>query len=198
MTGGVIPAVISAALSLPKPVETLGKSFFLYANLLRHAGPNGTVIRRKARLAADLDVAEGRIDTWLSRLVAVGLVHIHSPAPFFTLRIISWPSSNPNATKTLSNSAIGSAVLIESYSKHSNAIALQQAVQDGGLGEGNLIDAAREILGETAEVELEAILRAHPRARVARILARVRATPPEKIRKSKLAFFRHLIAHDHP
>lgn len=199
MSGGLVPTgSIAAALNLLKPVDALGTSFFLYANLLRHAGPTGTVVRRQARLAADLAVSESRVEAWIARLVSLGLLRIHSPAPFFTLRIVSWPSSNPDSVRNLSDSAVGRAVFKEGYGSKSKAIALQQAVQDGGPGEGELLGAAREILGDTAEAELEAILRVHPRARVARILARVRATPPEKIRKSKLAFFRHLIAHDHP
>jgi hypothetical protein len=52
----------------------------------------------------------------------------------------------------------------------------------------------REVLGPEIEAELPAILAHHSADRVTRVLDRVRDTPPERIRKSKLALFCDLIA----
>lgn len=70
---------------------------------------------------------------------------------------------------------------------------MQQAIGDGGLGEGGLLQKARDVLGDLDEEELRVILDRHSPGRVARALERVEKTPKERIRKSRLALFRYLL-----
>lgn len=191
MTGDVLPLdTLSAVLRVTRPTETLGKSLFLYVALLRSAGAGGTVIRTRERLAGDLSVPESRIDAWLSRLVAVRLVRIQSSNRFLMVRISSWPGSDASPSQIPSSSAPH---IEESYS---HIAALQDFAGDRGAGKGDLVVAAQEFLGENAATELEIILRTHSLERVTRIANQVRNTPPEKIKKSKLALFRYLIGNN--
>lgn len=77
---------------------------------------------------------------------------------------------------------------------HAEAIALEKN-RDGGAGEG--ITLAKElaaILPDVEPSEIDRILHHYPAATITKTLDRVRKTPAQKIRKSKVALFRYLLA----
>jgi hypothetical protein len=189
---------LDAALDIPRPVDRIGNCLFLYLALIRHAGSHGAVIRTRTRLSQELGVAEDRIDRWLSRLVDAGLVRVQSPLPYLVAHFVSWSGEVASQHENPSNScALPESHIEDSYSNScSKQLSGKQAIAigDGGAGEGVLARLAREVVGPEVETELPAILARHSPDHVARALNRVRNTPPEKIRKSKLALFRYLIA----
>jgi hypothetical protein len=189
---------LDAVFGVPRPADRLGGSLILYLALVRHAGPHGSVISTRARISKELGVEEDRIGRWLSCLVAAGLVRVQSPLPYLVAHLVSWSGENPSERENPSNSeALSKAHIEDSYSYQSNKqLSGKQAIAigDGGAGEGVLARLAREVVGPEVEAELPAILAHHSPDHVARALDRVRNTPPEKIRKSKIALFRYLIA----
>ena len=165
-----------------------------YVALVLAANSSGRILRTRARLARDLQVTEPEIDAGLSALADAGLVRIESPAPFLVLWLPFWSGSPSSVVEKPELSAGNPDAQPDSNSYSHTAIALQNLSGDGGLGEGvRLLDLAREILGDSAEVELAAILKNHPVALVERALRKVQKTPADEIRKSKPAFFRFLV-----
>lgn len=199
MTERRVPILaLDAMLDIPRPVDRIGSSAFLYLALIRHAGSHGAVIRTRTRLSRELGVGEDRIDRWLSRLVEAGLLHVQSPLPYLVARLVSWSGdAAPDRDNPSTSGAFPESHIRDSYSNScSKQLSGKQAIAigDGGAGEGALARLAREVVGPEVEAELPAILARHSPDHVARALDRVRNTPPEKIRKSKLALFRYLIA----
>lgn len=186
---------LKAAIELPDGPRKLGRSLWLYVVMILEAGSHGTVIRTRTRLSEDLSVPEHRVDAWLERLVEAGLVKVVSPAPYLVVRVDSWssqsrrgsPSGHTGAPSRINRSKAA----LENG--NSNSRTIQQAIGDGGPGEGDLLKRARSILGDLEESELRLILETHSPSRVARVLDRVEKTPPERIRKSRLALFRYLL-----
>jgi hypothetical protein len=188
---------LDAAIRVSNSVDSIGNSLFLYVALIGRAGSSGTVIVTRARVAGELAVEEGRIDRWLVRLVAAGLVHVHSPLPYLVARLVSWSGEVRSEPENPGNSGVFTESHIEdSYSYQSNKLLGNQAIAigDRGAGEGGLRKLAREVVGPEIEAELPTILSRHSADHVARMLERVRRTPSDRIRKSRLALFRYLIA----
>ncbi len=195
---------LDAVIAVPNGVQSIGRALWLYVALMRHASYGGTVIRTQERLVDELGVSESEIAAWLSRLIEAKLVRVQSPFPYLVARLRSWSGEVPRGADLPSNRpAISGQHLEGSYSNSSNKKSSDNtaiAIGEGGAGEGALLKLAREILGAGADEELPAILKRYSEAHVLRVLDRVRNTPPEKIRKSRLAFFRYLIVNtnDHP
>ncbi len=200
MTGRRIPThALDAAIRVPHSVDSIGNGLFLYVVLIGRAGPKGTVVATRVRLAGELEVTEDRIDRWISRLVAAGLVRVLSPLPYLVARLVSWSGESPSERENPSHSeAFPKAHMEDSYSYQSNKLLGNQAIAigDGGAGEGALRKLALEAVGPAIVAELPTILSRHTAAHVARVLERVRRTPADRIRKSRLALFRYLIAND--
>jgi hypothetical protein len=194
---GRMSAALEEALRVPEPTRTLGIAVWLYVALILAANDRGMAIRTRGKLALDLSVPEPEIDDWLSRLCRAGLIAIKSPSPYLVIILRTWsdvpgPKSDdrcesrsiqPQSREDVPVSGNSSAI----------AIAIQSSHGDRGPGKGDLRARAREILGLSNEVELDAILRVHSTERVARALERVSRTPDNKIRKSRLALFRYLL-----
>jgi hypothetical protein len=178
-------------------VKTLDRALWLYLAMVLNSGSNGTVVRTRKRFAEDLGVPEEDVDAWLPRLVDSGLVRVFSPAPYLVVKLESWSGASDanvrSSREKQGNAAAAREVFEDSNSflgNTSNAI----AIGDGGAGEGaSLLKTARRVLGDLDDDELRVILEKHPPKRVARALDRVEKTPPERIRKSKLALFRYLL-----
>ena len=82
-----------------------------------------------------------------------------------------------------------------SFNKHSNNQSKAIAIEDGGPGEGGaLLQEILATLGESDPTTFRGVLANYPEGAIRAALSRVRATPPEKIRKSRTALFRHLLA----
>ncbi len=184
---------ISALLDHKDAVRRLGRASWLYLDLLRHATHDGLVIRKTAQLAQDLSVAESDVATWLSRLTDAKLLRVLSPSPFLTVRLCFWPAQSfpvlQNSKKTGNGGASteGPAAAAADNNK--------QQQGDGGQGEGETLTAAAiKIFGETDAPEVRNLLARHPASAVRRALSAVQATPAHRIRKSRLALFRYLLA----
>ena len=124
-------------------------------------------------------------------------MRVHSPLPYLVAHLVSWSGEVASQHENPGNSgAFPESHIEDSYSNScSKQLSGKQAIAigDGGAGEGVLARLARKVVGPEVEAELPAILARHSPDHVARALDRVRNTPPEKIRKSKLALFRYLI-----
>jgi hypothetical protein len=69
------------------------------------------------------------------------------------------------------------------------------AFEDGGPGEGDkLLQEILATLGELDPGPFRGVLQHFSPAKIRSTLVRVRATPPEKLRKSRTALFRYLLA----
>ncbi|MBU1698944.1 MAG: hypothetical protein KJ927_04125 [Candidatus Eisenbacteria bacterium] len=191
--------VLKSALAVSQGPDSLGRSIWLFLAMIAAAGPTGTVIRTRKSLSEDLSVPESSIDTWLDRLTTTRLIRVLSPSPYLVIHIESWSNRSDAAAALKANTNAVKAVPKSSVLKNSNSYcnsssnSMQQAIGDGGLGEGGLLQKARDVLGDLDEEELRVILDRHSPGRVARALERVEKTPKERIRKSRLALFRYLL-----
>jgi len=188
--------VLDALFAVPRPVASLGRAIWLFAALIRHAGYGGTVIRTQARLAEELGVTETDVTAWLDRIVMANLVRVQSPLPYLVCRVVSWSGEGAEPSVPASDSpAFPKAHIEDSYGNAGNNRSGNQAIAGiGGAGERDLAALAREVLGPDIEAELPAILARHSEDRIRRAIDKVRGTPPEKIRKSRVALFRYLIS----
>lgn len=188
--------VLDVLFAVPRPVASLGPAVWLYVVLVLHAGYGGTVIHTQDRLVEELGVTESDVAGWLDRLVTAGLVRVQSPLPYLVCRIRSW--SGPEAEARLparDYPAVPDSRIEDSNSNAGNVLSGSRAMAGiGGLGERDLGELAREVLGPDIEAELPAILARHPKEHIRRAIDRVRSTPPEKIRKSRIALFRYLVS----
>jgi hypothetical protein len=199
MTPAITPTTESL---LRAPLETkggtaqLGRALWLYLALVLAANHEGLVIRPTARIAHDLSVPETDIETWLERLVQARLVHVLSRSPYLTLRLRFWLARNSPIVERMAASAIDSVhshreVPVSSSGKQAAAF---QANRDGGQGEGMPSEIEiRETLGDEI-LDVQELLRDVRPAVVQKALDRVRLTPSSRIRTSKTALFRYLLA----
>ncbi|MCB1280203.1 MAG: hypothetical protein KDB18_01615 [Salinibacterium sp.] len=187
---------LDAAFALPNAVASLGRALWLFVTLVRHAGYGGTVIRTQDRLIEELGITENDLTAWLERLSTAGLIRVQSPLPYLVCRIRSWPGSKGESRVSASNAmAFPERRIEKSNSNAGNTLSGSKAmVGKGGVGERDLRELAREVLGPDIEAELPAILARHPEDRIRRAIDRVQNTPREKIRKSRVALFRYLVS----
>jgi hypothetical protein len=184
----------------------------LYLALVLAANGSGLTVRSRDWLAKDLSVAEATIDEWVKRLVAAKLVRVLSPAPFLAIALVSWPGAidrhaeNPleNASKKASSHR---EVPVSSSKQAGRAEAAAAAAVNisssrgraSKAGEGSpregvpTEDEIREALA-APDLDVKALLAGAPKHAVRKALDRVRETPSSRIRKSKAALFRYLLA----
>jgi hypothetical protein len=189
---------IEAVLRVPKPAPSLGEAAILYLALLGLAMPRGIVIRTRMRLAEMLSVSEVEIDRWLVRLAKLGLVVLKTPSPYFVISLSFWSGYEEGRAQNPEQSGRASGEMqrdVPVSGKQAAAAAVKNKINgDGVQGEGaGLLAEAQKILGGNDAEELAELLAQYPQAIVRRALARVRATPARRIRKSKLALFRYLL-----
>ena len=107
-----------------------------------------------------------------------------------------WPSAKLESVKTAPiDGPLPSRGYSYSFHKHTMHESKAIAFEDGGPGEGGqLLQEVLATLGETDPTTFRGVLDHYSPAAIHAALERVRATPPEKIRKSRTALFRHLLA----
>ncbi len=189
--------VIAAALRVPNPVRALGGAVWLYLTLMQAANHRGIVVRTRARLAEALSISEELVDIFLKRLKETRLIVITSPSPYLVISFPAWPNSNPdeNAKSPHRREVHGQIALEVPVSKQLAAADLKKANGVGGSGEG-AGDLLAELQREFPDAERADLLRdvgKHTESIVRQALVRVRATPVDQIRKSRLALFRYLL-----
>jgi hypothetical protein len=143
---------------------------------------------RESDLIARLRATRESLQNSLQDLKAAGRIRSLSPLPFLTLKFVSWPNQGPK-----------SAILQpSSYSytfKHSTDKSIAIGAEDGGAGEGaTLLREILETLGESDPTTFRGVLEHYSASTIRSVLDRVKATPQEKLRKSRTALFRYLLA----
>jgi len=196
---GIPRSAIDAVLRPRDPVGSLGRAAWLYLALLSAASDRGVVIRTRKHLATMLGVSEPTLEVWLSRFANAGLIAIKSPSPYLIIILRFWSGSatseSANPSETASKSDFPQEEVPVSSNSYSNSNALSSNAGDRGQGEGaTLADAVRSFLPELETAEIERILTQYPRGVIRKALDRVANTPPGRIRKSKTALFRYLLA----
>ncbi len=191
----------SAVFEVPNPEVTLGPALWLYVYFLSRIGHRGRLCRKSEEIARDLGLAEDEVQARLETLVSVGLVLLLSPAPFLAIKLRFWPGSEPDpAAEEPSNGGPSRAAQEEVPVSSSAAAAAAAAAfnnhgEDGGRGEGEaLLGEVLDVLGEGDPAELGTLLEQYSADVVRRALLRVQATPAGRIRKSRVALFRYLLA----
>jgi hypothetical protein len=191
-------AAIEAVLRVPKRAPSLGEAASLYLALLGLATQRGIVIRTRMRLAEMLSVSEADIDRWLVRLQRLDLIVLKTPSPYFVIVLPFWSGHEEGREQNpeqLSRAGGDMQRDVPVSGKQAAAAAAKSKLNgDGVQGEGvRLLAEVQKILGGSDAEELAALLAQYPQAIVRRALARVRATPERRIRKSRLALFRYLL-----
>jgi len=190
---------VLAAVRPDGPAAVLGRALRLYLALVLAANSHGLVVRTRMRLAGELTVSEHDVDRWLARLSEAHLVRLLSPAPYLAIKLLFWSGDAASVVEKPQQSASKSASSHREVPVSSNsnaaAIALSSNAGDRGQGEGDALAAAiRAILPDAESAEVERILTRYPHAVLRKTLDRVEKTPASRIRKSKAALFRFLLA----
>lgn len=198
----VIPrSAVDAAFRPRDPVGSLGRAAWLYLALLSAASDRGVVIRTRKHLAKTLAVSEPTLDIWISRFANAGLITIKSPSPYLIIILRFWSGSatgdSANPSKTADNGGSSQEGVPVNSNSYSSAAAIAHENNSGvrGLGEGEeLARELRSVLSGAEDHEIERILARYPQAVIRKSLDRVAKTPADKIRKSRTALFRYLLA----
>ena len=191
-------SLIHAPFTLPDVVHRLGRGVWLYLWLLDAVNAQGLVLRSVRSIATSLRRPEGEILDWLGRLVGLGLVEVRSPAPHLVLKLTKWSGPAP-PHGTSSAEIVSKSQGLREIVPVSRLQAGKQAANinnpgDGVPGEGgNLTAELVAVLGAADAEAIASSLADIAEPVVRRALARVRATPPKQIKKSRLALFRYLI-----
>jgi len=191
-------SLIHAPFTLPDVVHRLGRGVWLYLWLLDTVNAQGLVLRSVRSIATSLCRPEGEILDWLGRLVGLGLVEVRSPAPHLVLKLTSWsgpaPPPGTDSAESGVKSELSREVVPVSRLQASKQAANINITGDGVPGEGgHLMADLVAVLGAADTEAITSSLADIPEPIVRRALARVRATPAQQIKKSRLALFRYLI-----
>jgi hypothetical protein len=189
--------LLGAPLRVPNPVESLGSALFLYVAIVLAANEKGLAVRSRSHFARDLAVSEESIDAWIELLVHAKLIRVLSPSPYLAISLGFWSGSSviegQNPRQTSGKQALRDINARGSSKLQQHAAALSSN-RDRGLGEGAPTNGEiREILGDPG-LDVPALVRGVPAIAVRNALTRVRETPTARIRTSKTALFRYLLA----
>lgn len=188
---------IASMLQTPNPVRMIGSAVWLYLLLLQTANHRGLVVRTRTRLAESLMITEDLVDIYLMRLMQRRLIDIQSPSPYLVISLSGWSSSKtPHTTNTPDSLQESSQIALNVPVSSSKLLAAADKKKNGvgvsGEGVTLLAELEREF-PETEHNELSRDIAAHSEATIRKALARVRSTPSDQIRKSKVALFRYLL-----
>jgi hypothetical protein len=187
--------LIHAPFTVPDVVHRLGRGLWLYVWLLDVVNAQGLICRNARSIANSLKRPEGEVLDWLGRLVALGLVEVRSPSPHLVLKLTKWsgaPPSVPSDTVEKQHASEQPREVVPV--SNSKQAALENIAGVGVPGEGGELTAElAATLGATDAATIAEALADVPDAIVRKALARVRATPAQQIKKSRLALFRYLI-----
>jgi hypothetical protein len=191
--------LLNPLFGVPDVVHRLGRGVWLYLWLLTAVNAHGLVCRSVRTIANRLHRPEGEILDWLGRLVGLGLIEVRAPAPNLVIKLAMWPGNSranlPNPSETASQSKHPREFVPVSRLQHAGKQAANENIAGGGVpGEGGGLEAELiETLGGTDAASILDSLADVPETLVRKALTRVRATPSEKIKKSRLALFRYLL-----
>jgi len=166
--------------------------------LRRRANSRGMVIVRAEVLQDETRATLEELRRELGTLEQDKRLRVLSPLPYLVvaLRPRKWPSRNQQLAESGPNPRPSSSRGY-SYSFHKHECNQSKAIafEDGGLGEGDtLLAEILATLGESDPAPFRGVLAHFAPSKVRTALARVRSTPPEKLRKSRTALFRYLLA----
>lgn len=169
----------------------------LLQHLRSRSNHRGLVIVRAQVLEDALHASFEEVHHALVTLEREKHLRILSPLPFLTVALPRrmWPGTKAepaeNAPQTGAPDARG-----HSYSFHNQSIESKAiAIEDGGVGEGEtLLQEILAGLGESDPSSFRGVLEHYSPAAIRAVLTRVGATPPERVRKSRTALFRYLLA----
>jgi hypothetical protein len=193
--------LIEAPLQIENGVHGLALSLWLYLWLVARVNHRGYVCKEIGRMAEGLSQPIEQVVQWLGTLEKAGLIACESPAPYLVIRLCSWSSDESKLNLETERIQLTLAAA-EPESDLYVPVRQQQLAADlnksgkGGQGERevDLDTLAGELgAGESDLPDLEHLVRHHPSAVIAKALSRVRATPQNQIKKSRLAFFRFLL-----
>ena len=166
--------------------------------LRKRANRRGLVIVREPVLIDVLRASREEMQSALISLERSNQLRVLSPLPYLVvaLPLRMWPSAPFEPLKTgLNPRPRHSRGYSYSFHKHSRMQSKAIALEDGRLGEGDaLLAEILATLGESDPTPFRGVLEHFAPAKVRAALARVRATPPGKLRKSRTALFRYLLA----
>jgi hypothetical protein len=179
----------------------LGRALGLYLYLLGAANHRGLVSRNAERVTGPLAISGPDVDRWLDRLADERLVEVKSRPPFIVARLTAWSGSGSSQRESADIPSAVSASVEEprysnSFSSNLETEAEAIAIADGGAGEGAeaLLQEILEPLGETDPAAFRRVVEIYPSQAILDALDRVRRVPAERVRKSKTALFRYLLA----
>jgi hypothetical protein len=158
--------------------------------LRRYTNHRDLAFVRECVLLEELQIGPGPLRTALRSLVADGTIEVLSPLPFL---VVKWSGTRSRTSENGQKQRVVEAR--HSYSFHNNAIDKSKAIAPPSAGRGG--DLLRDILrtlGETDPTTFRGALEHYPEKHIRAVLERIRATPPERLRKSKTALFRFLLA----
>jgi hypothetical protein len=168
----------------------------LMAVLRERTSARGVVMVREDVLVDTLKTSPDVLAATLKKLERAGLIEVLTPGHFLVIKLKMWsgiaPDPAKNAPKTGTPPTRG-----HSYSFQHEAMDKSKAIaiQDGGPGEGaHLLQEILATLGESDPTSFRGVLDHYPVTSIRSVLQRVRATPREKLRKSRTALFRYLLA----
>ena len=160
----------------------------LLSALEGRANRDGLVLARDAALREELGVGLERLRLALRALEDAGQIRLLSPLPYLALKLLKWPGHGRERAK---NQPAANSYSFQQSADERKAI----AAEDGGAGEGDaLLQEILVTLGETNPTSFRGALEHYPAPKIRAVLDRVRATPPVKVRKSRTALFRYLLA----
>jgi hypothetical protein len=164
--------------------------------LRKRANHRGLVVLREPVLLDVLRASRGEMQSALISLERSKQLRVLSPLPYLVVALPPrmWPSAPLEPLKTGPNPRPRpSRGYSYSFHKHNQSKAI--AIEDGGAGEGgSLLEEILATLGESDPRPFRGVLEHFPAAKIRAALVRVRATPPGKLRKSRTALFRYLLA----
>lgn len=168
----------------------------LLTTLEARANSRGLLLANEATLAVESWYSTDMLRQQLATLEASGVLEILTPPPFLVIRLKVWSGKGRESSKAPNESRVREH-RAHSYSLHNQSIDKSKAIAevDRGVGEGEaLLKEILATLGETDPATFRGVLGHYPVATISAALKRVRATPPGKIRKSRTALFRYLLA----
>lgn len=182
---------------MERPFERLGRGLGLYLCFLGIANHRGLVSRNADRVRRALAIADSDFDRWLDRLSRDRLIELKSRPPFLVARLTAWPAVGLSEAEDVSfPSAKPRPIEEQGYSHGLSNNAEAIAMEDGGAGEGGeaLLAEILDTLGESDPADFRRVLEVYSAETIRDALERVRRVPAERVRKSKTALFRYLLA----
>lgn len=196
---GTVHFIPETPLIAGEPAYLTGAALSLYAWLMTEANARGIVCRESSTIAKSLDQSESEIFAWCERLATARLITILTPSPHLVIKIPLWPAhaaeSVASGRENRQQSEPSREYVPVSRLKPASKAAADINNHGVGVpgGGGDLAAELTATLGAAAAEAIRTHLAEYPARVVRTALARVRATPDEKIRKSRLALFRYLL-----